>query len=192
MRTLTLALFTTSLLALPACNGGKGGEESTGDTDETSTTTNTGVDPTTTTNASSTTEPETSTTNGTATGNSSTTSDPTTTGGPVTSTTLEPETSTTFEPGTTGEPGECAGLNGMACMANEACMPIGGGKLNLAKMCVGKPTFLSCEPAAGCGDALTYGCDPAVEPPEPFLFPSTCLPAGWAVCDAPMIDQPCK
>jgi hypothetical protein len=217
MRTLTLALFTTSL-ALTACKGGDGDESSTAGSESSSGTTNTGVDPTTTTNATpGTTGPDETTTAGSATG--STGPNPTTTGEPETSTTVEPETSTTVEPetsttvepetsttvepetssttepvdteGTTGEPGACEGLGPQQCMANEACMPIGGGKLNLEKMCVGKPMFLACVPAAGCGDALTYACAPDADPPEPFLFPSTCLPPDWQECDAPNIDEPC-
>lgn len=215
MRTLTLALLTCSLLA---CNNG-GGDDSTATTSGSSSTT--AVDPTTTTAATpaSTTAPDDTTTAGTGTGSASepvtesgdptsesattepATTEPATTGPVDTTSTTEPvdTTGSTTAPvdtegttaGTTGAPVDCAMLGPKQCMADEACMPLGGGKLNLEKMCVQKQMFLGCVEAGACGDALTYGCDSMVDPPEPFLFPSTCLPDGWEVCEAPAIDKPC-
>jgi len=225
MRSITLALFTTSILALPAC--GSTPDETTSQSSGTDgDTTTAGTDPTT--NPTSTTAPDGTTTGATTTGASDPTTDATTgvTTGPTSEsgTTDEPGTTstdgttsgttepvdttttdgTTTEPvdttttdgtttdGTTGAPTECAALGAMECQANEACMPLGGGKLNLMKMCVGKPMFVGCVDAGGCGDALTYACAPNTDPPEPWLFPSTCLPEGWEPCDAPPIDMPCK
>ena len=214
MRTLTLALFTTSLLALPACNNG-GGEDSTASTGGSSSTTT--VDPSTSdTTPATTTTPGDTTTVGTATESAS---DPVTESGDPTSesATSEPATTGTSEPGdttgtsepgdttgtsepvdtegttagtTTGDPLDCAALGPKQCMETEACMPLGGGKLNLEKMCVQKPMFLGCVEAGACGDALTYACDGDMN--APYLFPSTCLPDGWAVCEAPGIDTPCN
>lgn len=224
MRSITLALFTTSILALPAC-GGTPDEATSQSSGTDGDTTTSGTDPTT--NPTSTTAPDGTTTGATTTGASDSTTDATTgvTTGPTTGPT--PETSTTNEPGTTSTDGttdpvdtttdgtttepvdttttdgttsdgttgaasECAALNAMECQADAACMPLGGGKLNLQKMCVSKPMFLGCVDAGGCGDALTYACAPNTDPPEPWLFPSTCLPEGWEPCDAPSIDMPCK
>ena len=214
MRNLTLFLLGTSLLVSPACGGdpveatttdSSTGGASTGTTDPTTnptTASTTGVGETTTggsgtseasptttgepetTSTSTTSEPGTTTTEGTTSGTTepvdTTTTDGTTTGG------------TTTTDGTTGEPVVCDGLPAMACMADDACMPLGGGKLNLQKMCVSKPMFLGCVDAGACGGALTYACESAVEPPEPYLFPSTCLPEGWEPCEAPPIEMPCK
>jgi hypothetical protein len=80
----------------------------------------------------------------------------------------------------------------MQCADNDACQAIEGSKLNLEKMCVGKTMFFACVPASGCGEAETVACAPDVDPAEPFLFPTTCLPPDWQPCDAPAIDKPCK
>ena len=161
------------------------------DNSDTAPTTNPTTGEPETTVASSTSESGTTTTDGT-TGpvetTDGTTTDGTTTDGTTTDGTTTGGTSTG---GTTGAP-VCVGLPAMECMANEACIPLGGGKLNLQKMCVGKPMFLGCVDAGACGDALTYACDSAVNPPEPYLFPSTCLPDGWEPCEAPPIEMPCK
>ena len=166
------------------------------DTSNTAPTTNPTTGGPETTGTSSTSESGTTTTDGTTgpvettdgTTTDGTTTDGTTTDGTTTGGTTTGGTSTG---GTTGAP-VCVGLPAMECMANEACIPLGGGKLNLQKMCVGKPMFLGCVDAGACGDALTYACDSAVNPPEPYLFPSTCLPDGWEPCEAPPIDMPCK
>ncbi len=217
MRNYPSFLLGASILVLTACGGDPGETTTDGSTGATSSgsTTDPTTNPTTNPSSPSTTGVEDTTTAGTGTSETS----PTTTGEPETTststtgesgtTTTEGTTSGTTEPvdttttdgtttdgtttgGTTGEPAVCDGLPAMECMANEACMPLGGGKLNLQKMCVGKPMFLGCVDAGACGDALTYACDSAVEPPEPHLFPSTCLPEGWEPCEAPPIDMPCK
>ena len=217
MRSFTLFLLSASILGVPACGGDP--VESTTGTDST-TGGSTGPATTSTTNptSASTTGMEEPTTAGTDTSNTAPTTNPTTGGPETTGTSSTSESGTTTTDGTTGPvetttggtttggttttdgmstggtTGEfvCIGLPAMECMANEACMPLGGGKLNLQKMCVQKPMFLGCVDAGACGDALTYGCDSAVDPPEPYLFPSTCLPDGWEPCEAPPIDMPCK
>ena len=222
MRSFTLFLLSASILGVPACGGdpvesttgtdsttgGSTGPATTSTTNPTSASTTGMEEPTTagtdtsntapttnpttggpeTTGTSSTSESGTTTTDGT-TGPVETTTGGTTTGGTTTGGTTTTDGMSTG--GTTGE-FVCIGLPAMECMANEACMPLGGGKLNLQKMCVQKPMFLGCVDAGACGDALTYGCDSAVDPPEPYLFPSTCLPDGWEPCEAPPIDMPCK
>ncbi|HEY0138709.1 MAG TPA: hypothetical protein VGB85_31710, partial [Nannocystis sp.] len=65
-------------------------------------------------------------------------------------------------------------------------------KLNTQKMCVAKPTFFECTDAVACDAVQTYACDAMVDPPEPFLFPSSCLPMGWEPCEAPPVTMPCK
>jgi len=80
----------------------------------------------------------------------------------------------------------------MQCAAEASCRAIIGGKINVAKMCFGKPMFIECVESGACGDALTAACDPAVVPPEPYQFPDTCIPTDWMQCDAPMVMGPCK
>ena len=213
MRSLTSFLLSTSILALPAC-GGDPVEPATTSGSTGGTSTGPVTDSTTNPTAASTTGVEDTTTAGTGTSESSPTTNPTTGAPETTSTSSTGESGTTTTPvdtttdgtttdgtttggttttaGTTGGPGLCVGLPAMECMANDACMPLGGGKLNLQKMCVSKPMFLGCVDAGVCGGALTYACDSAVNPPEPYLFPSTCLPDGWEPCEAPPIEMPCK
>ena len=145
-----------------------------------------------------------------------TTVDPSTTNPQETSTTDPVETTTTVDPSegttldtlgtttdivdstsdtlamTTGAADVCAMLGPQQCMSNPLCLAILGGKVNVAKMCAGKPMFLGCVEAMGCGDAITYACDPEVNPPEPFVFNDTCIPEGWTQCESPEVMGPCK
>lgn len=133
-----------------------------------------GTDPATTTEASGGTEPVDTTTTGLDTSGDST--------GLTLGTGLD---------SSTGLPGLCGALNAMECMATPTCLAVLGGKVNTAKMCSQKPMFLGCIDATGCGDAITYACDPAIDPPQPYEFKDTCIPDGWEVCDAPGVDGPC-
>ena len=214
-------IFTACILSLGACGKSdaetEGGTDSTSGTGSTTSVATTGgptsatmtasdtstegtdtatSEPVTTSNV--TTEPGTSTTDPgtTTTEPGTTTTDPgTSTTEPGTSTTDPGSTGTTTDPGstrTTGAPVDCAALGPMQCAAEASCKAIIGGKINVAKMCFGKPMFIECVEAGACGDALTAACDPAVVPPEPYQFPDTCIPTDWVQCDAPMVMGPCK
>ncbi len=158
----------------------------------------TSAGPTTESPTSATSEP------GTTTGPQETTTGPVeTTTGPVDTTTTEgSETSdgsstletlgSSTEISSSGGVDVCGMLNAQACMVNPACLAIMGAKVNAEKMCSAKPSFLGCVEAMGCGDAITYACDPEVDPPEPFVFQDTCIPVGWENCESPEVKGPCK
>lgn len=200
-------ILTACILSLGAC--GKSDAETDGGTDTTSGTgSTTSVTTTGSTTGATVTAADTSAEGSgtdTATSEPVTTSNVTTEPGTTTTepgtTTTEPGTSTTdpgtstTDPGstgTTGAPVDCAMLGPMQCAAEASCRAIIGGKINVAKMCFGKPMFIECVESGACGDALTAACDPAVVPPEPYQFPDTCIPTDWMQCDAPMVMGPCK
>jgi hypothetical protein len=79
----------------------------------------------------------------------------------------------------------------MQCEADDACTAIQGSKVNDNKQCLQKAMFYACVPAGDCGQALTAGCDPNVDPPQPVIFPNTCLPPGWEACEGPVDLEPC-
>ena len=193
-------IFTACILSLGACGKSdaetEGGTETTSGTGSTTSVATTGG-PTSATMTASDTGTEGSGTD-TATSEPVTTSNVTTEPGTTTTepgtSTTDPGTSTTDpgSTGTTGAPVDCAMLGPMQCAAEASCKAIIGGKINVAKMCFGKPMFIECVEAGACGDALTAACDPAVVPPEPYQFPDTCIPTDWMQCDAPMVMGPCK
>lgn len=212
MRTLT-PLFISLALLTPACGDGGGGE-STGTepaTTTTATTSTTAPDLTTGSSAETTVggSAETSTSGPVVTTGPGDTTDVTTEPAETTATT-EPAETTTTGPGetTTGETGPldttletlgtttagglCDALPEMVCAQTPGCMPIVAGKINVMKMCTNKLMFLACVEEAGCGDAITYGCEIGVDPPEPYEFPSTCQPADFEACDPGMLVGPCK
>ena len=200
-------ILTACILSLGACGksdaGTDGGTDTTSGTGSTTSVTTTGSTTGATVTAADTsaegsgTDTATSepvTTSNVTTEPGTTTTEPgTTTTEPGTSTT-DPGTSTTDpgSTGTTGAPVDCAMLGPMQCAAEASCRAIIGGKINVAKMCFGKPMFIECVESGACGDALTAACDPAVVPPEPYQFPDTCIPTDWVQCDAPMVMGPCK
>lgn len=86
----------------------------------------------------------------------------------------------------------CDGLDQMACLANEECMPISGQPIETGgtEPCLGPREFLECQPMMGCGDAITYACDG--EPPI-YEFSDTCIPGGWKNCEPPPVELlPCQ
>jgi len=187
MRSVPVFLFTASILVLPSCGDDK--DDSTSLFGGTADTTTGAVQPTSTSGvtSASTTAPDDTMTAGTSGSETSPTS-----GGSESSGEAGTTTDATTGGETTGNPVECAGLGQTECADNEACMVIEGGKLNLEKECVGKTMFFECVAAGVCGDAVTYACPPDADPPEPFAFPSTCLPADWQECEVPPIEMPCK
>jgi hypothetical protein len=200
-------ILTACILSLGACGksdaGTDGGTDTTSGTGSTTSVTTTGsttgatvtaADTSAEGSGTDTTTSEPVTTSNVTTEPGTTTTEPgTSTTDPGTSTT-EPGTSTTDpgSTGTTGAPVDCAMLGPMQCAAEASCRAIIGGKINVAKMCFGKPMFIECVESGACGDALTVACDPAVVPPEPYQFPDTCIPTDWMQCDAPMVMGPCK
>jgi hypothetical protein len=185
-----------------SCGGPGGGAESGGST-------STGVSTTETpTTISSTTGGDDPT--GAMTG--TTTSSPTTSGpGPTTEpeTTSEPETTTeTTGPiettaatttdatttdatgtGTTGPVSACADLNEADCAADADCMVITGSKINVDKMCFAPAQFLGCIDSMGCDDAITTACK--LNNPEPWQFPSGCIPGDFEPCRGMVADMMC-
>jgi hypothetical protein len=83
-------------------------------------------------------------------------------------------------------PVDCAPLDADACeAAGDDCMVVTGLPLvheNGPFWCLGDEEFAGCAAAAGCDDAPTIACEGRK---TPWLFPSTCLPSGWAGCPTP-------
>jgi hypothetical protein len=88
---------------------------------------------------------------------------------------------------------ECFGLDARACMANGLCMPIVGAPILMPDggACLGPREFLECQPAIGCGDAITYACAGLDAPQYQFL--DTCIPEAWIDCGEPPAGElpPC-
>jgi hypothetical protein len=93
------------------------------------------------------------------------------------------------DPGWIG-PEDCELLDEVACEAVAACAPIRGAQEE--DVCVSdfdtwNRMYRGCRAAEiGCGEAETCANDP--ESGRRMTFPDTCIPAGWAVCDA----APCE
>lgn len=90
----------------------------------------------------------------------------------------------------TGTAGEtegsvCAGLEADACEANMDCMTIAGRPILMMGdgACLGPREFIECQPATGCGDAITYACRGDDGPMWEFL--DTCIPTTWFECGPP-------
>lgn len=86
----------------------------------------------------------------------------------------------------------CAGLDAMACMDAAECMPIAGRPIMVPDTgaCLGEPEFIECQPAMGCGDAISYACEGPKTTIYEFL--DTCIPMGWDFCEIPPIELgPC-
>ena len=89
-----------------------------------------------------------------------------------------------------GSPGGgCGDLDEDECAANPNCSAINGAPA--AEICAENwdrwnQVYAGCMEAEGsCGAAETCGIHPRTG--ERYLFPSTCLPSGWVVCNT----QPC-
>lgn len=109
--------------------------------------------------------------------------------GPGTTTTATSPTSTGDSGSTTNtgetEGVECSGLGPRECDANAACMPIAGAPILMPDggACLGPREFIECQPATGCGDAITFAC-PGLDAPQ-YQFNDTCTPTGWIDCGPP-------
>ncbi len=83
----------------------------------------------------------------------------------------------------------CGDLGEEACTEAEGCTGIYGQPLDGTSdpgpsgPCWAESVFLGCMANAGCGDAISYGCES--ENSTPHQFPDTCLPDGWDSCDPP-------
>ncbi len=92
------------------------------------------------------------------------------------------------DPAWGGEP--CAGLVEAACEVNVVCTPIRGA--DAAPLCIDDfdgwmSEYGGCMTAGqGCGDAETCAHEP--HSGRRVVFPSTCVPSGWPICNT----QPCE
>lgn len=88
---------------------------------------------------------------------------------------------------------ECYGRDARGCMANGLCMPIVGAPILMPDggVCLGPREFIECQPAIGCGDAITYACAGLDAPQYQFL--DTCIPDAWIDCGPPPVGElpPC-
>ncbi len=82
------------------------------------------------------------------------------------------------------EGGVCDGLGAMECMSTEGCMPIVGSPIDASGVggtpCLDEREFIECQPAIGCGDAITYACEG--DDAQMYQFLDTCIPVGWVEC----------
>ncbi len=79
----------------------------------------------------------------------------------------------------------CYGLGPRECMADALCMPIVGAPIvdSDGGRCLGEREFIECQPAAACGEAITFAC-PGLDGPQ-YQFGDTCTPEGWVDCGPP-------
>ncbi|MEX1363404.1 MAG: hypothetical protein AB1Z98_09780 [Nannocystaceae bacterium] len=161
--------------------GGCGDDGGAGDTSQATAGSSTGATGSTT---SADTDP---TSAGTLDGGSTTTAPTDPTAG---TTEAETEGGSTTETETGGS--VCDGLDAEQCLANMECMPISGRPIvdEGAGACLAEREYIECQPATGCGDAITYACEGDDAPL--YEFPDTCTPVGWVDCGEPPPDlEPC-
>ena len=87
----------------------------------------------------------------------------------------------------TGQSIDCPSLDAEQCADEMACMVIEGMEwihISGNDYCFDEKAFAGCIADADCDNQETYGCDGN----DPWRFSSTCIPDGWAVCDAPEGD----